>query len=118
MTLILSVMLSDSPHPAEADPAKIAVLPQPGSLTAGDGAFTISPDTQIVTNKATQASGTMLASWLAPATGYMLEVREGKDADNTIRLRLDDSLRHLGNEGYVLEVMPRRVTIRAPRQAG
>jgi len=60
----------------------------------------------------------MLAQWLAPATGYMLKAKVGDDADNTISLKVDATLTRLGNEGYLLDVTPQRVTIRAPHEAG
>ena len=41
-----------------------------------------------------------------------------EDADNSISLKLDASLTRLGNEGYVLDVTPQRVVIRAPHEAG
>lgn len=97
---------------------QISVLPQPVSLSIAEGSFTLRPDTRILVEKATAETGAMLARWLSPATGYAIKVGEGKDADNTISLRLDKSLGRLGNEGYVLQATTRRVIIRAPREAG
>jgi hexosaminidase len=106
------------PQPALAQARNISVLPRPVSLSAGDGSFTLRSDTQIVTEKATQDLGKMLARWLGPATGYSIKVERREDADNTISLRLDGSLSRLGDEGYVLEVTPQRVSIRAPHEVG
>lgn len=59
----------------------------------------------------------VLAQWLAPATGYILKPTVREDADNTISLKLDASLARLGNEGYLLDVTPQRVTIRRHMRA-
>jgi len=96
----------------------VSVVPQPVSVTTGEGAFVLRSDTRIVVDAATHRTGSMLAHWLKPATGYTISVREVADADNTISLKLDRSLTSLGSEGYALEVTPKRVKIRATADAG
>ena len=98
--------------------ADISILPQPVSVQPGEGMFTLRSDTRIAADGAAQNTGQMLAKWIAPATGYALDVSAGKSPDNTILLAIDTSLGRLGDEGYVLEVTPRRVSIRAPKEAG
>ncbi len=83
-----------------------------------EGVFVLRPDTLIVSDKANQRTANMLVQWLAPATGYKLKTKVRDDADNTISLKLDATLTRLGNEGYLLDVTPQRVAIRAPRDAG
>jgi hexosaminidase len=114
-------MLSTLPHPTLAQEPGISILPQPASLSVGDGSFTLRTDTRIVTDKANKSTARMLTHWLAPATGYALKVEQSnqsEEADNTVSLKLDATLTHLGNEGYRLEATPQRVTVRAPSEAG
>jgi hexosaminidase len=96
----------------------ISVLPQPTVQTPAEGIFVLRPDTLIVSDKANQKTADMLARWLAPATGYLLKPKVRDDTDNAISLKLDASLTRLGTEGYMLEVTPQRVSIRAPREVG
>lgn len=96
----------------------ISVLPQPAIQSVAEGTFVLRPNTSIVSDKANQKTANMLARWLAPATGYGLKPKVQDEADNTISLKLDASLTRLGNEGYLLNVTPQRVVIRAPHEAG
>jgi hexosaminidase len=109
---LLCMLLSLNLH------ADISIIPQPVSVQPGQGIFTLRSDTRILTEGAAQNTAQMLARWMAPATGYELDVSAGKSADNTILLAIDSSLTRLGDEGYRLEVTPRRVAIRAPKEAG
>jgi len=115
---ILSTMLIAFPTAADAQATNISVLPQPFSLRAGEGFFIVRSDTKVITDKGTHETGAMFARWLAPATGFAFKVSRGDDADNAINLRLDGSLNQLGDEGYLLDVTPQRVTIRASHEAG
>ncbi|MGZ8866699.1 MAG: beta-N-acetylhexosaminidase [Thermoanaerobaculia bacterium] len=98
--------------------ADISIIPQPVSVQPGEGSFTLKADTRIIADAGSQNTALQLARFVAPATGYTLDVSTGKMADNAINLALDSTLTRLGNEGYLLEVTPRRVTIRAPKEAG
>lgn len=118
LSFFLCFALLVLPHVTSAQVREISVLPQPASLSAVEGSFVLRPDTLIISDKANHPTGTMLAHWLATSTGYAFKVKRQEDADNTISLKLDASLARLGDEGYVLDVTPRRVTIRAPREAG
>jgi len=101
-------------------PPTPSLVPLPASMTMGRGMFTIEASTVIATDKATAHLGHQLAAYLAPATGYDLEVRDGKGPKaNVIALRIDSSLRKaIATEGYRLESTPRSVTIRAADPAG
>jgi hexosaminidase len=110
IVLVAQVTLGQARQPA--------VLPQPAIQSVSDGVFVLKPETSIISDKANQRSAKMLAQWLSPSTGYALKVKVGEDADNTISLKLDSTLTRLGNEGYLLDVTPQRVTIRAPHEAG
>ena len=96
-----------------------AVIPRPVQLVPGQGAFTLTPTTVIVTDRATRDLGEMLADYLFPATGLRLAVRTtGLARAPVISLRLDPALARLGPEGYRLDVTPTRVAIRAAQRAG
>jgi hexosaminidase len=103
---------------ARADVPSIAVIPQPGAVQPGAGAFTISPATRIAVDAASESAGRMLASWLQPATGFAPNVARGSASDGAIHLAIDPSLARLGEEGYALEVTPKRVTVRGGGAAG
>lgn len=96
----------------------VALLPQPAIQSVTEGVFVLRPETSIVSDKPNQLTANMLSRWLAPATGYALKAKVREDADNSISLKLDASLTRLGNEGYLLDVTPQRVVIRAPHEAG
>jgi hexosaminidase len=115
-TLLVSIMLLAPATMGQSQ--SIAVLPQPAVLTVNEGVFVLRPETMIVSDKPNQRTANMLAHWLRPSTGYALKVQAGEDADNTISLKLDSTLTRLGKEGYLLDVTPQRVTIRAPGEAG
>ncbi|MCP4662367.1 MAG: beta-N-acetylhexosaminidase, partial [bacterium] len=100
------------------DPA-ISIIPKPVSMTIKQGEFRLTPETVLVAGDELEALGRQLAGMLAPATGFDLKVNRSKrERSNSIVLRLDPGLRHLGDEGYRLEVTPQRVRIRAPAPAG
>ncbi|MDQ3996753.1 MAG: beta-N-acetylhexosaminidase [Gemmatimonadota bacterium] len=98
----------------------IAVIPQPTRLTPGSGEFVITSRTTVWADDASAAIGRQLAASLAPATGFMLEVRSGADAPpGSIQLRQDTSLAPgLGREGYRLDVRPDGVVAQAAEPAG
>jgi hexosaminidase len=98
----------------------VAIIPRPVQLTRTRAAFTLTPTTRIVTDRATRDIGYQLADWLQPATGYRFSVlgTSGAAGARVISLRLDPTLARLGDEGYTLSVTNSRVTIRAYRPAG
>lgn len=99
--------------------AQISVIPRPASLTPKSGHFTLTPRTTIWATRGTAALGRQLASYLEPATGFDLTVKTaGSPTGNRIVLRLDETLTRLGDEGYILDVSPGIVSIRAPKPAG
>ena len=117
--LLLSITLLTQLAPISRSQTRaISVLPQPAVQSVAEGVFVLRPDTLIVSDKTNQKTANMLARWLAPATGYLLKPKVREDADNAISLKLDASLTRLGNEGYLLDVTPQRVAIRAPHPAG
>src|ERR1051325_8661262 len=86
---------------AGAQDTTLALIPRPAHITRGTGAFTLTANTAIVTDRATRDVGYQLADWLQPATGFRFSVsgRAGA-ATHTISLALDSSLSRLGDAGY------------------
>ena len=98
---------------------EVSIIPRPVSLIRAEGEFTLKQDTVILTDRETQLVGELLTESLARSTGYHLRLkRDGKEATNTISLRIDPTLFNLGDEGYRLEISAERVIIRAPNTAG
>ena len=95
------------------------IIPQPVKQTARAGRFTITERTVISTDAASISIGHQLARYLEPATGIVFRVQTGGGAPaHSISLRRDRTLARLGDEGYVLDVGPARVTVRAAGAAG
>ena len=118
------VAAQDAAHASIRDSAPtIAVIPRPAQIAPLAGHFTLTSRTTIWTDPAHTDAGTVgrqLARYLEPATGFALAVRAGTPptSADAIVLRLDPALARLGPEGYVLDVRPDRVTVRAAGAAG
>ncbi len=94
------------------------LIPRPVKLTPADGAFTLTADTPIVAHGPALTLGHTLAQAIAPATGYWLPVTPSSSGTKAIALELAPHLAHLGAEGYLLNVTPEAVMLRAPQPAG
>ncbi|MFM9370287.1 beta-N-acetylhexosaminidase [Streptomyces sp. Da 82-17] len=104
-----------------AEPVPLGrVVPVPAKVQAGGAPYEIDSGTRIRVegdSRAVRRVGEQLAGLLRPATGLGLPVTEAAGADG-IRLRLSDSARELGGEGYRLQSGSRAVTITAHKAAG
>jgi hexosaminidase len=104
--------------------ADVAVIPQPLSMELRDGTFPLRPTTKIYVQgdaKDVAETAKYLAETLAPATGYRLSIESLKDTATPpqgILLSVKDAPADLGEEGYLLDVTPDRVEIRAARAPG
>src|SRR5208282_3043436 len=99
--------------------AAVALVPRPVRLGAGSGSFTLTPDAVIVADKASSSTAAKLSAYLKSATGWTLPTAvSGNLAKNSIVLSQDTSLIDLGLEGYLLDVMPQQIRLKAPTQAG
>ncbi len=95
------------------------IIPQPVKMTARSGRFTITNRTVIWTDAASSPLGQQLARYLEPATGFALRVQTGGTPPaRAIVLRRARTLSRLGDEGYLLDVRPTGVAIRAAGGAG
>ncbi|MDI3404344.1 beta-N-acetylhexosaminidase [Streptomyces cavernicola] len=116
----LAAAPQSSAQPA-AEPTPLGqVVPAPAKVEAGGAPYEIDGSTRIRVegdSRAVQQVGEQLAALLRPATGLGLPVTDDAGQDG-IRLRLSDSARELGGEGYRLESGARAVTITAHKAAG
>ncbi|MDP6546353.1 MAG: family 20 glycosylhydrolase [Phycisphaerae bacterium] len=102
---------------AAAPAGQISVIPQPASMTPGEGEFVLMASTRIVAASAlSEPPVKQLAGYLAPSTGYKLVVSRGDAVDGAIWIDAaceDKSVAKLGKEGYALSVTPKRITVRS-----
>jgi hexosaminidase len=102
----------------------IQIIPQPVSVKAEEGVFTLKPDTRIFSYKDIQdwsAAADYLSACLSAATGYHIDhqvfvQQPNTSLGNAIYLISDPSVTH--NEGYVLEVKRNVVLIKARTSIG
>ncbi len=113
--LIVFGVIAQAPMPAPA----VSVIPQPVSVTARAGRFTITSKTIVWSDAASAAIAEQFVRYLEPAMGFTLRVRTGGvPPAGSIALRHDGSLTRLGAEGYTLDVRPGGIVARAPEPAG
>jgi len=99
--------------------AEPALIPKPEKMTIKDGAYTLRPETSILVDSQSEATGTLLAERLRAATGFPFTIKHpGESAGGAIKLTTEGSDPALGPEGYELIVAPDSVLIRAPAEAG
>jgi hexosaminidase len=99
--------------------AQHSIIPRPAEMSQQDGEFEVTAETRILAAPGLESKGRQLADWLESVTGLKLQVVSDSDsAENTISLKLDPALAHLGEEGYSLTVRPGGVVIRASKPAG
>jgi len=93
-----------------------SMVPLPVKLSKNGHQFTLNKETKIVYENGFQIQAKQLANFLAPATGWDLEIIESQKADaNSIVLSHEDII---SNEGYALHVFDDHVQIKASTQAG
>jgi hexosaminidase len=97
------------------------VIPLPVACEHRGGSFLITAATRVIAEEGhARVEAARLIDLLAPAMGYRLESgSESPEAAGSIRLEISPSSRdRLGEEGYLLDVTPRSVVIRAGGPAG
>jgi len=97
----------------------ISIVPQPVKMRTAPGAFVITRDTIVSAEDPAAAQAVKLVDALAPAFGFRLLLRQSAVPDGkAIELKLDQSLKPLGEEGYRLDIAPERIVIAAFNSAG
>jgi hexosaminidase len=95
------------------------IIPLPEKIEYLPGMHRFKKDTIIITDSANSWNATYLQKLLAPPTGFLFMMQEhSQNVSNRIQLCLDQSLIRLGQEGYLLEIQPDVVVIKAPRTQG
>lgn len=96
---------------------EINLIPQPVKLETQTGFFKISATTKMVSNQANKEIADLFAAMIKAPTGYNL----GHATSHKYGIHLNINATYnstLGNEGYVLEVNPSRISISANKPAG
>jgi hexosaminidase len=115
--LLLCVLLAALPV-LKAAALEICIVPRPLKIEPHDGSFKLTAETAIVAGTGAATEADQLRDALRAATGFELRKAEAAAA-NSITLALDPSLEpSVGPEGYVLNVRPDRISIRAAEPAG
>jgi hexosaminidase len=100
---------------------RIAIIPEPVSITRGSGDFVLPKTIQVSTPSGPEMKqiDAVLKNRLAVPTGYSVNISHTASPKTTILLELNkqDDLT-LGSEGYRLNVSKQQVTIRANKAAG
>lgn len=104
----------------EAQQQHTDIIPEPVSVTYGNGEFEIKKNTKIYVDKEGYPSALFLAELLRKSTGYKMPVVELKDSSQeqegiTFYATTDTGL---GDEGYVLDISQKRIIVKAPKAAG
>jgi hexosaminidase len=104
---------------AAADTNAPAIIPIPQQMTVQPGVFTLGPDSKVLADSASQATGEFLAARLRTGTGYPVKVADdAAGGSGCVLLTTKDADPALGTEGYELIATADSVVIRAPAQAG
>lgn len=98
----------------------VHIVPEPVSVTEGQGVFELKPTTVIWSGKGTSDEASMLARMLGTPTGYHPAVKNGNQGGtNAVVLKLNAApVTSLGDEGYTLKVTPQSVEIAANKPQG
>ncbi len=120
---VVTMMVMLTAMAANVLAAPISVIPQPKSMTVGEGEFVITKDTVICCRLGGEKRvAEMLASYLAPAMGYKLKVVTGKNtsAENVIRFYTGEGSCPIGTqaESYGLSITPKQIFISARASTG
>lgn len=117
---LLPVMVLFLAIAAHANTNELPLIPLPQKVQRLDGDFTLTDQTRIYADWHSRATAKLLAQRLRQSTGYPLKIHWsffGAPADS-ILLTTRHASRHLGAEGYELDVTAKAIVIRAPTQAG
>lgn len=96
----------------------INIIPKPQSLVQQEGIFRLNKNTTIyASTPEAQTVASFFASQMKQSTGYPMTEAETAPAKNVISLLIDGSL-DVNDEGYMLDVTPAAVTVKAKTPQG
>lgn len=98
---------------------KVNIIPKPVNLVIQEGNFSIDGNTSVrfdKKNSELQAIAKFLAAYINTVSGNELRMNN-KKAAKIIDLKIENTA-NIGDEGYVLNVSPSAITIRANTKAG
>ena len=97
-----------------------AIIPEPVSLVEMNGRFIFSEKSKIILstlNDETKLAGDYLAFLIKNPTGLSIPVEQGrKDISGSVFMSIDTSV--VNNEGYVLNISPKKIVIKAKSAVG
>jgi len=94
------------------------MIPLPLNLKLDDGKFILDSNTKIYAQDDLFAISEYLKRLVEPPTGFNLKNVSKRYENNSLNLELDDSLRDLNPEGYLLKITPEFIIVSAPQPAG
>lgn len=98
---------------------QVNIIPSPEEIRyTNDSGFEITSQTKIVAAVEYGRAASILKAGVSEITGYLLEDGCSDIEDDVICIRSNESLEHLGEEGYKLKVLPNSIKIEAFREAG
>ena len=121
--LLLAVILVSCKTPTPKDLSMESLIPKPTKLTATGSSFDLTEKTKIYLSAeqvGVQAIAEYLSDFIAPATGFKLEIEATNKPSSKkgIALLLNKDLTALGDEGYKLNITDKRVVLEAHELAG
>lgn len=94
------------------------IIPYPAHVEQSEGFFELNSNTEIVHGTCLEARAKQLRDYLCPATGFDLKPGSPAKHSNQIIINLNEDLKHLGAEGYTLDVKENRILIEAFHSKG
>jgi hexosaminidase len=97
------------------------IIPLPADLKLSKGTFTLNANTVVIADNDAIAAADFFTQEIAPATGYSLRVVKlstNNASANSILFTQTGADPTLGAEGYLLQISPQSITIRANSDAG
>lgn len=96
------------------------ILPTPMETTVRSGFFRVNGKTSVSFESVGEGAADYLAEFLNTPTGFKLAAKKGRPAKkkNSIHFTTEEADTTLGREGYILEITPNTIVIRAIDEAG
>jgi len=94
----------------------IPIIPKPSQIEKQDGSFRFTLQTVLDFSEREAPVASFFQSLLQEKVGFQL--KKGKSGENALSFHLNETLSHLGKEGYRLRVLPEAIQIEASALAG